>query len=44
MEATNSVGSEKGYEYLKVNCLRNTQCVDGASHYIGLLLFVIEFN
>lgn len=44
MEAWNSVGSENGYEYLKVNCLRNTQCVDGANHYISLLLFVIEFN
>lgn len=28
MEATNSPGSEKGYEYLKVNCLCNIQCVD----------------
>jgi len=27
MEATNSPSSEKGYEYLKVNCLPNIQCV-----------------
>lgn len=39
MEAMKNAASEKQHEYLKVNCLRNTQCVEGSGLQVIILTY-----